>query len=150
MSAQSQYPQDRKPWENLLPLAAAIIIALLLLTGCSPRIVEHIVVQHDTTRAVVRDSVRFYDRDSIFIKEKGDTVYKYVEKWRWRDRVKVDTFYKVRIDSVAVESIRTVEVEKPLSAVRKAEIGAFPWLVGALAVCVVLLVRRKNNQIFKI
>lgn len=150
MSAQSQYPQDRQPWENLLPLAAAIIIALLLLTGCSPRIVEHIVVQHDTTRVVVRDSVRFYDRDSIFIKEKGDTVYKYVEKWRWRDRVKVDTFYKVRIDSVAVESIRTVEVEKPLSAVRKAEIGAFPWLVGALAVCIVLLVRRKNNQIFKI
>lgn len=150
MSAQSQYPQDRQPWENLLPLAAAIIIALLLLTGCSPRIVEHIVVQHDTTRVVVRDSVRFYDRDSIFIKEKGDTVYKYVEKWRWRDRVKVDTFYKVRIDSVAVESIRTVEVEKPLSVVRKAEIGAFPWLVGALAVCIVLLVRRKNNQIFKI
>lgn len=150
MSAQSQYPQDRQPWENILPLAAAIIIALLLLTGCSPRIVEHIVVQHDTTRVVVRDSVRFYDRDSIFIKEKGDTVYKYVEKWRWRDRVKVDTFYKVRIDSVAVESIRTVEVEKPLSAVRKAEIGAFPWLMGALAVCIVLLVRRKNNQIFKI
>lgn len=150
MSVQSQYPQDRQPWENLLPLAAAIIIALLLLTGCSPRIVEHIVVQHDTTRVVVRDSVRFYDRDSIFIKENGDTVYKYVEKWRWRDRVKVDTFYKVRIDSVAVESIRTVEVEKPLSAVRKAEIGAFPWLVGALAVCIVLLVRRKNNQIFKI
>ncbi|MCR5408131.1 MAG: hypothetical protein K6E61_03395 [Bacteroidales bacterium] len=154
MSAQSQYPQDRQPWENLLPLAAAIIVALLLLTGCNPKAWEYLhhgqQVQHDSVIVVVRDSVRFYDRDSIFIKEKGDTVYKYVEKWRWRDRVKVDTFYKVRIDSVAVESIRTVEVEKPLSAVRKAEIGAFPWLVGALAVCIVLLVRRKNNQIFKI
>ena len=108
------------------------LVLLLALCSCSPRIVEHVVVQRDTTRVVVRDSVRFYDRDSIFVKEKGDTVYKYVEKWRWRDRVHVDTFYKVRVDSVTVERVKEVKVAQPLTWWQKFRQGAFWWLAGAV------------------
>ena len=126
-----------------------VLAGLLLLfsAGCSPKIVEHTVVQRDTVRIVQLDSIRFYDRDSIFIREKGDTVYKYVEKWRWRDRWRVDTVYKARVDSVAVERIKEVEVKQSLSAWRKCQIGAFWWLCGAVVLCL-LWIFRKN--IFKI
>ena len=135
-----------EPGALLLALLLSVIL-LTLASGCSPRIVEHIRYQHDTTYVVRRDSVRFYDRDSIYIREKGDTVYKYVEKWRWRDRVRVDTFYRTRIDSVAVERTKIVEVEKPLSGWRKWQIGAFWWLVGAV---VLLLLWTFRKLIFKL
>ena len=135
-----------EPGALLLALLLSVIL-LTLASSCSPRIVEHIRYQHDTTYVVRRDSVRFYDRDSIYIREKGDTVYKYVEKWRWRDRVRVDTFYRTRVDSVAVEHTKIVEVEKPLSWWRKWQIGAFWWLCGAV---VLLLLWTFRKFIFKI
>lgn len=144
----------RKDERNAVGRAVGVLLALLLsvilltlASSCSPRIVEHIRYQHDTTYVVRRDSVRFYDRDSIYIREKGDTVYKYVEKWRWRDRVRVDTFYRTRVDSVAVEHTKIVEVEKPLSWWRKWQIGAFWWLCGAV---VLLLLWTFRKFIFKI
>ena len=135
-----------EPGALLLALLLSVIL-LTLASSCSPRIVEHIRYQHDTTYVVKRDSVRFYDRDSIYIREKGDTVYQYVEKWRWRDRVRVDTFYRTRVDSVAVEHTKIVEVEKSLSGWRKWQIGAFWWLCGAV---VLLLLWTFRKFIFKI
>ena len=139
---------DQRWWEVTAVCYLVVALGILLaLSSCSPRVVEHIRYQRDTTYIVKRDSVRFYDRDSIFVREKGDTVYKYVEKWRWRDRVRVDTFYRTRIDSVAVERTKIVEVEKPLSGWRKWQIGAFWWLCGAV---VLLLLWTFRKFIFKI
>lgn len=113
--------------------AKALIVVLAVLTAsCSPKIYERLVVQHDTTVVVVRDSLWQFQHDSIFVREKGDTVYKYVEHIRYRDRVKVDTFYRVRVDSVTVERIKEVEVAQPLPPWQKARQGAFWWLVGAV------------------
>ena len=136
-----------EPGALLLALLLSVIL-LTLASSCSPRIVEHIRYQHDTTYVVKRDSVRFYDRDSIYIREKGDTVYQYVEKWRWRDRVRVDTFYRTRVDSVAVEHTKIVEVEKPLSWWRKWQIGAFWWLCGAVALLLLWTFRKFIFKIF--
>ncbi len=120
-------------------LARTAVLSVLLsaaCAGCSPKIVERIVVQHDTTTVHRRDSVLM--RDSVWVREyvKGDTVFiekykdRYVYRDRWRDSV------AVRVDSVAVETIKEVKVEKPLSWGQKTKIGAFPWvllsLIGAL------------------
>lgn len=125
-----------------------ILIGTIVLPSCSPRIIERVAVQHDTTRVVVRDSVRFYDRDSIFIKEKGDTVYKYVEKWRWRDRVHVDTFYKVQVDSVTVERVKEVKVEQPLTWWQKFRQEAFWWLAVAVLLLLIWTFRKFIVKIF--
>jgi len=130
-----------------LLLALLLFYLLIFASGCSPRIYERVVTRRDTTYIVKHDSVTFYDRDSIYIREKGDTVYKYVEKWRWRDRVRVDTFYRTRVDSVAVEHTKIVEVEKPLSGWRKWQICAFWWICGAV---VLLLLWTFRKFIFKI
>ena len=117
---------------TIITVAIASAAVLCSVAGCSPRIVERIVVQHDTTKVVKVDSIWQYQKDSVFIKEKGDTVYKYVEHIRYRDRIKVDTLVKIKVDSVAVETVKVVEVDKPLSWVQTAKIGAFWWLLLAV------------------
>ena len=118
------------------------IFLVLGLTSCSPRIVERLVIQRDTTTVVKVDSVWHYQKDSVFVREKGDTVFQYVERIRYRERVKVDTFVRVRVDSVAVERIKEVKVEKPLSWWQKFRIGAFWWLIGALAAALIWIFRK--------
>ena len=127
--------------------AFPILLLALLLASCSPRIVERVITQRDTTYIVKRDSVTFYDRDSIFIREKGDTVYQYVERWRWRDRVRVDTITRVKVDSLTVERIKEVPVQIPLSGWGRLKIGAFWWLLGLV---VALLLWTFRKFIFKI
>ena len=114
--------------------AVPVLLAVILCAGCSPKIVERIVVQRDTLQVHHRDTT--YQRDSIYIREwmKGDTVYvdryrdRYVFRDRWRDSIQV----RERHDTTTVE----VKVEKELNWAQRAKIRAFPWLllglIGAL------------------
>ena len=126
--------------KGLLALGVVLFLLPILGAGCSPKIVERIVVQHDTTTVHHRDTT--YRRDSIYIREwmKGDTVYvdrfrdRYVFRDRWRDSVSVREVH----DTTAVG----VKVEKPLSWSQKAKIGAFPWLLLALIGAVLWIFRK--------
>ena len=126
--------------KGLLALVVVLILLPILSAGCSPKIVERIVVQHDTTTVHHRDTT--YHRDSIYIREwmKGDTVYvdrfrdRYIFRDRWRDSVSVREVH----DTTAVE----VKVEKNLSWSQKAKIGAFPWLLLALIGAVLWIFRK--------
>ena len=129
---------------------AVFFLVLYSVASCSPKIIEHVVYQKDTTYVNKIDSVYKYERDSVFIKEKGDTVYKYVERIRYRDRYKVDTLVKVKVDSVTVERTKEVKVEKPLSWWQKAKIGAFWWLLAALAVALVYIFRKPILKLIKL
>ena len=121
-----------KKTKGLLARGAVLVLLLAAYVSCSPKIVERIVVQHDTTTVHHRDTT--YRRDSGYIREwmQGDTVYvdrfrdRYVFRDRWRDSIRV-----VR-DSALVEHIKEVKVEKELSWAQKAKIGAFPWLLLAV------------------
>lgn len=107
-------------------------LCVLLASACSPKIIEKVVVQHDTTTVHHRDSI--HHRDSVYVKEwvKGDTVHHYeyrdrlVYRDRWRDSI------VVKVDSFAVETVKEVKVEKPLSIGQRAKIGLFWWLVVAV------------------
>lgn len=63
-------------------LIVGFAILLVMVTSCSPRIIETIRYQRDTTyvQQVKVDSV--YRRDSVFVREKGDTVFIYKERIR--------------------------------------------------------------------
>ena len=108
------------------------ILGLNLAVSCSPKIYERVVYQHDTTyvQQVKVDSV--YRKDSVFVKEKNDTVYIYKERIRDRYVFRHDTLRLVKVDSVVVERVKEVEVEKSLSAWKTAKIAAFWWLVAAV------------------
>ena len=127
----------------------AVFVALAaLLPGCSPKIVERVSYVHDTTNVVRIDSVRYYQRDSIFVREKGDTVFQYVERIRYRDRFRIDTLIQMREvrDTAFVER----KVEKPLSWWQKARIGAFWWLCGALVLALLWIFRKPLLSLLKI
>ena len=142
---------DRR-W-RVVPAVCYLVVALcilLALSSCSPRVVEHIRYQRDTTYIVKRDSVRFYDRDSIFICEKGDTIYQYVEKWRWRDRVRVDTILRARVDSVFIDRIKEVQIPQPLSWWETARIRAFWWLFGAVLLLSLYVFRKPLLKLIRL
>ena len=131
-----------KTHKGLLALVVVLILLPILSAGCSPKIIERVVYQRDTTVVHHRDTT--FRRDSVYIREwmKGDTVYiekykdRFVYRDRWRDSIRVAR------DSVAVETIKEVKVEKPLSWSQKAKIGAFPWILLALIGAVLWIFRK--------
>ena len=126
----------------------ALFAALaVLLTCCSPKIVERVVVQRDTTTVHHRDSVYF--RDSVYVKEwlKGDTVYiekykdRYIYKDRWRDSISVKEVH----DTTLVEK----KVEKELTPMQRAKMNSFWWLVLGLLGCLAWIFRKPVSELMK-
>ena len=105
----------RRSWRFLCLYLLCVISLLVWLCSCSPRVITvpevHTEYVYRTDSFVKRDSIHVMD--SVFIREKGDTVW--VERWKtlyrdiYRDVVRVDTI--VRLDSIPYK----VEVEKPLT-----------------------------------
>ncbi len=89
-----------------------------------------------------RDST--YQRDFVYVREKGDTVIKYVERTKYRlnartdtlyrDRLRRDTVYVYRADSVSVE--KPVYIEKPIKWYNQ----AFIWCGKLCCLAVILWV----------
>lgn len=69
--------------------------------------------------SLLRDSI--YLHDSIYVCEKGDTVYKYVEKLRYKYINSVDTMYRtiVRVDTAYVDRTKLEVYEKPVYIEKK-------------------------------
>ena len=89
------------------------ILVVFLLTGCKTKTVlvpvEKVKIEYKERLRV--DSV--YNRDTIQIYKKNDTIY--YEKIRWRERFKIDTVSVVRIDSIPYK----VEVVKEVNKLTK-------------------------------
>lgn len=100
--------------------------------------VETVRVDSVFVAKVERDSI--YERDSLFVAVKADTVFLSRVQYRYRDRFVRDTVSVLRCDTVT----KVVEVEKPLSfwQQKKLELaGMVLWVIPLLA-GVVILVRR--------
>lgn len=140
------------PYGRMMTCLVTLIIILMIAimaSSCSPRVIETIHYQHDTTyvERVQIDSV--YKRDSIYVKDKGDTVYIYKELWREKYKYLRDTVAVVRVDSVAVEREKIVEVEKPLSKWKSWQLRAFPWLLGLLGIAGLWTFRKPLLKLIK-
>ena len=126
-----------------------VAVALLLLTsGCSPKIIREI--QHDTTyvERVRVDSL--YKRDSVYIREKGDTLYVYQEHIRDRYIFRCDTVRLVKVDSVTVERVKEVKVPQPLTKAQTLKIRAFWGLLGAVVLLLLWTFRKSILKLLKI
>ena len=104
------------------------IFVCIALAGCKTK--EYIpVVEHhtDTLRVVQHHRDSIYLHDSTFVREyvQGDTVRVVTEMWhtKFRDRLKTDTIYRSRTDSVPVPYPVVKEVKKPLSLIEKVLMG---------------------------
>ena len=118
---------------KLLTWAATVGLCLFALPSCSPEIVERWHTQYVYQDVHHRDTL--VTKDSVYIREyvKGDTVYieKYKDRFVYRDRWRDSII--VKRDSVAVETVKEVKVEKPLSWSQRAKLGLFwPFVFAAL------------------
>ena len=126
-------------------LIIVMIFAAVTLAGCKTK--EYVTVTEHHTDTLWRtqhhrDSI--YLHDSTFVREfiYGDTVRIVTEMWhtRFRDRLKTDTLYRSRIDSVPVPYPVVKEVKKPLTMIEKGLMGTgIGAIVGILFYCIIFL-----------
>lgn len=104
----------------------------MLLCSCgAARVQTQTIYVRDTTyiSKVQVDSV--FRRDSVFVKEKNDTIYIYKEKVRDRYKFLRDTIYRYKVDSVYIDKERVVKVEKELTAWQRFRLRGF-WILVAM------------------
>lgn len=121
----------------LSELVTMSLLAVLVTSCGAARLQTQTIYVRDTTyiSKVQVDSV--YKRDSVFVKEKGDTIYKYVERYRDRYKFLRDTIYRYKVDSVYVDKERVVKVEKQLTAWQRFKMRGFWALLAAMACWIV-------------
>lgn len=124
-----------------------VVILSAVLVGCKTKEYVPVVEHHTDTLRVVqhhRDSI--YLHDSTFVREyvQGDTVRVITEMWhtKYRDRLKTDTIYRSRTDSVPVPYPVTKEVKKPLSLIEKGLIGT--GIAALTAILIFIFIHAKK------
>lgn len=108
-----------------------ICVLFLLLCGCRTEYVPIESVRYDSVmiEKLMRDSV--FVRDSVYLKEKGDTIYKYKDRFVY--------VYKNRVDTFFAEKIREKEVPVPVE--RKLtwwEVVKMEWLDRIFAALIIV------------
>lgn len=124
----------------------AVVASVVLLCGCSPRVIERVVKTTDTAYVEknVHDSV--YIQDSVYIYEwlAGDTVHVEKEKWhtKWRERIVRDTAYISKRDTVV--TVRVQEVPRKLTLWQKGQMWTGRMAIVLIAVAVLWLAIKKS------
>ena len=92
---------------------AILIIISLSISGCKPK---QILVPITETKIEYRYKLRVdsvYNRDTLMLFSKNDTVY--LQSIKWRERFRIDTVSVVKVDSIPY----TVEVVKEVNKLTK-------------------------------
>jgi hypothetical protein len=118
-----------------------ILIALLLLiiSGCKTK---EIIVPTEKTVIEYRDQLRIdsvYNRDTLYLFTKNDTVY--LQSIKWRERFKVDTVRYEKVDSIPyfVEVVKEVNV---LTKWQKIRLKALNIIILIIIVIVIIKIKR--------
>ena len=123
-----------------------VLLMLVMSAVCScstPRVGERIVRDSVYIDRLKRDSI--YQRDSIYIIVKGDTVFKYQYKYSYRDKLVRDTVAVVRCDSIPYPVEVSKYVERKLSWWQTTLLWS-----GVLAWLLIILMLWRNGYITKL
>ena len=123
----------------------AIAAALLALTSCKTKYLPVETIRVDTTYISTEKWDSIYVLDSVFVRERGETLLIEKTKYKYIERVLRDTMYKERIDSVAVP----YPVEKELTWWQGTCIKWFPWLLFVLLVIGLYVFRKPLKMLCK-
>ena len=117
-----------------------ICVLFLFLCGCGTT--EYVPVESVRYDSVIieklmRDSV--FVRDSVYLKEKGDTVYKYKDRFVYVYKNRVDTFFAEKIREIEVP----VPVERKLTWWERVKLNYAEWVIAVLvAIALVYALRQ--------
>ena len=118
---------------------APFMCLLFVIYSC--RTVKYVPVETikvDTTyiNKLQRDSI--YMLDSVYVKEKGDTVLIEKYKYLYRDKLVRDTLYMAKTDSIQVP----YPVEKELTKWQKLCINVGGWAIGIVIIGIIAVMGR--------
>lgn len=116
-----------------------MLLFLLLLCGCRTEYVPVESVRYDSVmiEKLMRDSV--FVRDSVYLKEKGDTVYKYKDRFVYVYKNRVDTFFAEKIREIEIP----VPVERKLTWWERVKLNYAEWVIAVLvAIALVYALRQ--------
>lgn len=116
-----------------------MLLFLLLLCGCRTEYVPIESVRYDSVmiEKMMRDSV--FVRDSVYLKEKGDTVFKYKDRFVYVYKNRVDTFFAEKIREIEVP----VPVERKLTWWERVKLNYAEWVIAVLvAIALVYALRQ--------
>lgn len=114
-----------------------LCVLTLFVNGCtSPKLIPVKSSERDSIYIyrMLRDSI--YARDSIYIVERGDTVFKTTTKYVYKDRVRRDTIYIERRDTVT----NVVEVERELSRMERLKMDVGSGVLWAIPILIALYI----------
>jgi hypothetical protein len=118
-----------------------ILIALLLLiiSGCKTK---EILVPVEKTVIEYRDQLRIdsiYNRDTLYLFTKNDTVY--LQSIKWRERFKIDTVRYEKVDSIPyfIEVVKEVNV---LTKWQKIRLRLLNVIILVIALYVIIRIKR--------
>lgn len=111
-----------------------ILTVLLTSAICSCRSVQYVpveTVKYDSVylNKIIKDSI--HECDSIYIKESGDTVYKYRDRYIYTSKIVRDTIYTKQAD--------TIRVPYPVEA-KLAKWQQFKQIGGGVAISAVIII----------
>ena len=107
-----------------------LLLILIAFTGCKTKTV---LVPVEKTKIEYRDRLRVdsvYNRDTVNVYERGDTIF--LQTIKWRERFKLDTVSVVRVDSIPYPVEVVKEVNK-LTKWQKFRLNALNILVLIIA-----------------
>ena len=116
-----------------------MLLFLLLLCGCRTEYVPIESVRYDSVmiEKLLRDSV--FVRDSVYLKEKGDTVYKYKDRFVYVYKNRVDTFFAEKIREIEIP----VPVERKLTWWERVKLNYAEWVIAVLVAIALIYALRQ-------
>lgn len=123
-------------------MKALIYITIFLMSGIcftSCRSIKYVPVETVRTEYKTRDSIRFdsiYQRDSVLLLVKGDTVYKEKYKYLYKYQYLNKTDTVIKVDSIQIP----YPVEKELSRWQSIKMELGGWAFGVIVVMVLVIV----------
>lgn len=112
---------------------------VILMCSCKTEYVPLEVVRYDSVmiEKLMRDSV--FVRDSVYLQEKGDTIYKYKDRFVYVYKNRVDTFFAEKIREIEVP----VPVERKLTWWERVKLNYAEWVIAVLvAIALVYALRQ--------
>lgn len=142
---------ERDYFKMLITMIATLLLSGLLMIAmlCSCTSVKYVPVESVKTDSIYINKLQvdsIYMQDSVYIKEKGDTIYMYKYKYLNRYKLLTDTMYVSKTDTI----YNVVEVEKSLSKWQQAKQELGGIAMGVLGVLGVLGIIRIFARIKKI
>ena len=115
------------------------VLLFLCLCGCRTEYVPIESVRYDSVmiEKLMRDSV--FVRDSVYLQEKGDTIYKYKDKYVYVYKNRVDTFFAEKIREVEIP----VPVERNLTWWERVKLNYAEWVIAVLVAIALIYALRQ-------